>query len=382
MDLLILGASARAAAFSALRIGLRPICVDLFADADLAASCQAHRVDPGTYPEALATIAADLPPLPWLYTGALENRPDLVDRISERHRLLGNPGATLRVARDPLALAEAATDAGLVAPEIQIDPAGLPIDGSWLRKPLASAGGRGIVPWLGQDVRRRPGYYQRRVDGLPASAVFVGGRTGARCLGVTRQFVGNGSNRFAYRGSLAPWPVGDDVRAQVERLGNAVARRFGLVGLFGLDLILEEGTAWPIELNPRYSASVEVLEWSLGRSLLAEHLRAAGSEVPTQGREVVPARFAAKAVVFAGRTFCWPSDEPVGPFDPARFPEVADVPRSGTEFRPGDPVLTAFARGDSPTECRRELAERIRRWRRWIRERPDVHLGSDQRPGR
>ena len=44
MDLVIIGASARAAAFSAHRAGMRPWCVDLFGDADLARRFPVRRV--------------------------------------------------------------------------------------------------------------------------------------------------------------------------------------------------------------------------------------------------------------------------------------------------------------------------------------------------
>ena len=371
MDLLIVGASARAAASSALRIGLRPTCIDLFADADLAANCPALRVDAESYPDGLATLAAGLPSMPWLYTGALENRPDLVDRLSRRHPLLGNTGEALRAVRDPIALTATVRDAGLAAPQVRLEPSGIPIDGSWLRKPLASAGGRGIAPWIGQvTIPRRPAYYQERVEGLPSSAIFVGGRTKARCIGITRQFVGKGANRFAYRGSLAPWPVEGSVLDRVERLGEAIGSRFGLAGIFGIDLILKEGYPWPVEVNPRYTASVEVLEWALGRSLLADHLEASGFESGGRGWERSPEAFVAKAIVFADRRFRWPSDWAIGSIDPANFPEVADVPNPGTTFRAGDPVLTVFARGDSPEGCRRALAAQLKGWRRRIRSRP------------
>src|SRR6185312_12418144 len=114
VDLLILGASARTAAFSALRLGLRPACADLFADSDLASACPSTRIDPTDYPEGLATFAGGFAPTRWLYTGAIENRPELVDRISVRHQLLGNGGATLRAARDPFVAAEVVRQAGLV----------------------------------------------------------------------------------------------------------------------------------------------------------------------------------------------------------------------------------------------------------------------------
>jgi predicted ATP-grasp superfamily ATP-dependent carboligase len=368
VDLLILGASARGAAFSALRIGLRPACGDLFADADLASTCPVHRVEAADYPEGLMDIAGALPPMPWLYTGALENQANLVDRILARHRLLGNPGATLRAVRDPIALAESFRDAGLVVPGVRLDPSGLPVDGSWLRKPLASAGGRSIHPWLGGESKsRRPSYYQERVDGLPLAAIFVGDGQLSRCLGLSRQLLGHIGQRFAYRGSLAPWPVSAEVRSRVERLGEAVAARFGLVGLFGIDLIVQDGQPWPVELNPRYTASVEVLEWALGRSLLAEHLQACGWVTSQDCRWTRPESFAAKVILQAEREFRWPSDWAIGAIDPAEFPEIADIPHPGTTFRPGEPVLTVFARGHSPGGCWRALAARVLEWRRRIR---------------
>src|SRR5262245_65865579 len=99
--LLILGASARAAAFSALRAGLEPWCADLFVDADLGCRCAAHRVAALGYPEALEELARQAPPAPWLYTGGMEHYPDLVDRIAKRRPLWGNLGEVLRLARSP-----------------------------------------------------------------------------------------------------------------------------------------------------------------------------------------------------------------------------------------------------------------------------------------
>src|SRR5437667_188035 len=68
--LLIVGASARAAAFSALRAGLRPWCADLFADVDLQRACPALRIAGRGYPHGLERMLGLAPPGPWLYTGA------------------------------------------------------------------------------------------------------------------------------------------------------------------------------------------------------------------------------------------------------------------------------------------------------------------------
>ena len=49
---------------------------------------------------------------------------------------------------------------------------------------------------------------------------------------------------------------------------------FGLVGWFGVDYILRDGIPWPVEINPRYTASLEIHELASGRSLLPEHRHA------------------------------------------------------------------------------------------------------------
>src|SRR5438876_7708298 len=100
-SLLIFGASTRAAAFSALRAGLRPWCADLFADRDLAARCTVVKVPPRNYPHGFVELARQRKPGPWMYTGALENRRKLVGRISSIRPLWGNQGRALELCRSP-----------------------------------------------------------------------------------------------------------------------------------------------------------------------------------------------------------------------------------------------------------------------------------------
>src|SRR5436305_512296 len=129
--LLLFGASARAAAFSALRAGLRPWCADLFGDTDLRAVCPTLTLAIKEYPEGFLRAAAAGPPGPWLYTGGLENRPALVDALARRRPLWGNRGDVLRRVRSPAAVAALLHAAGLPCPEVRTDPAGLSA-GRWL----------------------------------------------------------------------------------------------------------------------------------------------------------------------------------------------------------------------------------------------------------
>src|SRR5688572_32637175 len=81
-SLLIVGASVRSAAYSTRRAGGHPSCIDLLADRDLAAICPAVRLSRRDYPDDFARLADEAPRSPWMYTGAIENHPGLVDRIA------------------------------------------------------------------------------------------------------------------------------------------------------------------------------------------------------------------------------------------------------------------------------------------------------------
>ena len=394
-SLLIVGASARSAAYSTHRAGGRPSCVDLFADRDLAAIGPAVRLSPRDYPGGLARLAAAAPQSPWMYTGALENHPELVDQIAGSRPLWGNDGSVLRAVRDPIAVAESLSRAGLPCPGVRLSPDGLPHDGSWLVKPLASAGGRGVRPLVsGSRPIRVPSYYQERIAGPSLSALFIGDRSAVNLCGVTRQMIGRGDAPFSYCGSLGPWPVSDLESARIGLLGSSLAASFRLVGLFGIDFILSDGQPWPVEINPRYTASVEVLELALRRSLLAEHRRACAPgedegghppPLPPRAGEGLPLRqgkspaalpgglVVGKLILFAPARCHLPDLDDWTPAEsppPFAVPPLGDVPQPGTVFEAGDPVMTLFAYGMSPATCAARLQRAHNSWGRRLKIRP------------
>ncbi len=374
MPLLILGASARSAAQSAWRAGLPTFACDLFADRDLAAGGLTLRIEPTSYPERFEGVAAAAEPGPWIYTGALENHPDLIDRIAETRPLWGIHGSALRNVRDASTVSASLGRRGLLAPGVREVAGDLPRDGSWLIKPRFSAGGRSIRPLVEASTPPgRPSIYQERIEGTSLAAVFVGKLCGATLLGVTRQLLGRDGEPFAYIGSIGPWPISERTRAEVRAVGSALTEAFGLRGLFGVDLILKaDGRPVPVEVNPRYTASVEVLELTAGRSFLAEHRGAfegGPPEVP-RSRARSPA-CVGKAILFADRRCTLPALEAWRPRTQAlrtfAVPVVADVPAAGEVFEAGAPILTVMARGTSVGACEVALHARLDRWRGRLR---------------
>jgi predicted ATP-grasp superfamily ATP-dependent carboligase len=371
-QVLIVGASTRAAAFSALRAGLKPRCIDNFADRDLGIVSPVVRVRSDDGVSGVEDAARDSSSEPWFYTGPLENHPDKVGRISRGHRLLGNSPEVLRAVGDPLRLADVLRRHGLPCPDVRGSPEGLPPDGTWLEKPVASGGGRLIRPLEQARVSlSEPTYFQKRIIGGSFSALFIANERGASLIGVTRQLIGAPGSLFAYRGSIGPATISEGLKTRLEFMGRVLASEFALVGLFGVDYILSEGEPSPVEVNPRYTASVEVLELALRRSLLAEHLRACDGELlaAKRSRASSAARpsssVVGKAIIYASRSLVTP-DIPIDDAwrdDVFAIPTAADVPWPETLIEAGQPVMTVFCTGTDTSRCEASLDRQVEQWR-------------------
>lgn len=399
--LVVVGASVRAVAVSARRAGFMVHAADLFADADLHAVAAAVIRVPTSpqlpWPAALPEAIRPLPRAPWLYTGALENHPELVDRLARDRPLAGNPGARVRAVRDPEVLGRAVRAAGLSFPETVSAGAGLPVDGTFLVKPRHGAGGRGIARWRGG--RASDGHvWQRFVPGRSWSAAFAIGATGARLFGAARQLLGRrwcGVSGFAWCGAVDV-PAGAlpaPLRQACDRLGGLLADGFGLVGLVGVDLVVDRrGGVHVIEVNPRPTASMELVERATGTSAAAMHVAACGLAVPSPCPASAPAGGSwAKAVVFAERTLVFDPEgcaalaslaAPWSDHDRG-WPALADLPATGTTIEAGRPVLTVFAAAHDTSGALGSLGGRVAAVRATLRDprfTPPGVAGARPRP--
>jgi predicted ATP-grasp superfamily ATP-dependent carboligase len=232
------------------------------------------------------------------------------------------------------------------------------------RKALPLRGGHGIRPWTRPAIN--PGcYLEEFIAGCPGSIVFVakGGR--AVPLGISRQLAGHaefGATWFQYCGSILSHPAdlfdrGVAVAATAHALAMAVARDYELVGLNNVDFIARDGVAFPVEVNPRWSASVELVERAHGFSMFGLHADACSrGTLPDDRLPLCLRRAVGKAIVFARADFfarrtkewLWSRD-------------VADVPRPRTLIRRGEPICTVFAEAPTTRECYAALVRRAER---------------------
>ena len=359
IEVILLGASTRAAAGSARRAGWTPWCADLFADADLQTIATVHKVAIEAYPHGLLDVLAEAPQAAVIYTGALENRPDLIARIDRP--LWGNSPDVLRAIHAPRRWTQCLQAHSLPTPAIAEEPQSA---GRWLLKPRKSAGGFGIQVYTGQPFNPFTHFLQEWIDGLPCSAIFLGYEVSANLLGVTGQLVGTpwlNAAGFHYAGNVGPLPLDPTAKARWHHLGAVLTRAFCLRGLFGIDAILRDGVPWPIEINPRYTASVELLERGYARPLLPSHRDVFEKLPPPTFDAPADSPICGKAILFARERFSFPKDGPwLADLAYAGGAEAAyaDIPHAGEIIEQGRPVLTLFGAGKTAAQCLGILQEK------------------------
>jgi uncharacterized protein len=366
-SVLLAGMSVRALAESAVNAGYRITAVDGFGDLDtIRASDRVltpRRDLNRTYSvEGLVTLSKMITADWFAYGANLENHPTSIGRLAEQRPVLGNGPVQLRLARDPIRLAETLRRNRLpVANARTTAPSG----GDWLLKRRRSGGGRAIKAWRKGEAIPRTGYLQERIRGISASIVFSADGKRIVPLGMSRQLIGArwlGANPYWYSGNiLAPFedphlPRGKALFDRAKAMAGVVAEACGLKGVNGVDFIAQNGSPFAIEVNPRYSASLELVERAFGISVFQLHVDGCRQQLPNSFE--IPRRFPAigKAIVYArratiaGDTRRWLDD-----------PSLADIPWPGERIQAGHPICTVFARGRSATECETRLRAQAQR---------------------
>jgi len=280
----------------------------------------------------------------------------VVEAISRNRELVGVGPEVLKVVRDPFALSEF-----VPMPAMRWEGETLDAERRWLQKPLRSSGGFGIAELPLSASERGPGstvYAQERVDGSPCSALFLF-VPAPILLGTCVQLIGEAwlnAPPFRYCGNIGPLPADNAMTAELGRIGSAL-QSFGLRGLIGIDFIRTNDGIRVLEVNPRYTASVELYERANGQSLMAEHCIAfspKGWQYSVRGNAPGSQQIHGKAILYAERTFAVPADHPW------RGPDFADIPTVGSVIPAGQPVVTLFASADTEPECRERLMELAR----------------------
>jgi len=314
----------------------------------------------------------------WMYCGGVENRSSFISETETATKtkkgmaLLGCDATSVRAVRDPVQLAECLRSAGLPFARV-ITPGHVdsntegPIKTSrWIAKDSEATSTAQIAASLKEA--KEATFAQQFIEGESQSVSFVSNGKAAVCLGTTRGFTlkevipshpSATDHPFGYAGSTGPLPVSAAALQTWQQLGDVLVREFGLKGLFGVDaMVTPDGRIIPVEVNPRYTASMELVERATQRSMIQMHIDAClfGTlpDIAIKSSEIWSKQiiYAREPMTFSATRFgmyldAW-QDHVYGTRKEVDFADLPyfDSTDGSRSFERGQPIMTVLSRGD------------------------------------
>ena len=380
MSLALVAASARSLVECARASGFSPIALDVFGDLDtgrLAEAC-VHigggglAMDRDALLPALAGLRARADVAGWVAGSGFEAQLDLLAEAARVLPLIGNRPEIVRRVRSPADFAALVDSLGIAQPGFSAVRPPDPRD--WLVKDAHACGGWHVRPaeaapasGLGEGA-----YFQRRVAGEAFSCLFVAAAGDARVLGFSRQIVrALGGRPYVYRGGVGPVALPSAAGQQIADAAQKLSRALGLVGLNGIDFVLDAaGQPWLLELNPRPTAAIQLFDDAFEGGLMRAHVKACAGRLPVSVSAPASSPVCGSATPASAGTvvrgFETVFARRAGQVDAASVAWLAgqgwccDIPRAGTRHAWGDPVCTVRAQAGSVEAVLQQLSERRR----------------------
>jgi predicted ATP-grasp superfamily ATP-dependent carboligase len=292
----LIGASVRAAAQSAKRAKYDVLGIDRFGDSDTRAACagflplaELEQMQPQEIIQLLSGANRSVPMMivgdffrPDTQSHGDDNRLNAALQVIHDHtQRVGASPIAAQGLKDPELLARIAIRARTQFPAYRLcepDASGkasnlqADLPGRWLEKSTNSCGGLG-VRWANRGsmgnrkIRgtQSDGILQRWHRGRSHGASFLSDGEQAVLLGICRSLSTSiNKTPYVYAGSYGPVRVAEIVSSQLHAIGDQVVQQTGITGLFNADVLVDsEQKVTLLEINPRWSASMECVERTL-----------------------------------------------------------------------------------------------------------------------
>jgi hypothetical protein len=343
MKILAAGINIRHIAASASRAGHEVIAADCYCDRDLSLwAKETVRLPRHGFEKCLHRLVEEYHP------DAVVLGPGLEEAIVQDVPVLNNPPQKSSLVSDKLWLAGWLEREGF--PFIRTESSPEKMRYPFLVKPRRGAGGVGCrAVGSAEDLQWQDGLIaQELISGRAASVSVIGSGSEARAIAVNEQLIGlswAGAKGFRYSGNITPL---EPPQCHIARMAEAIVAGLGLVGSNGVDFLLREAGAVPVEVNSRFQGSLDSIEMATGINVFQAHLRSFSGLLPplpgsppcTAGRVILYAPFPLQ--IDADLLYSW----------------TADVPENGSRIEIDDPVLSITARGSGRDEVIFRLKQR------------------------
>lgn len=201
----------------------------------------------------------------------------------------------------------------------------------WLVKPMKGEGGIGIKKHSRLAEPSDPSYWQRFINGIPMSVLFIADGTGFEICGFHKQLIISASdNDFIFSGIISQPQLDNEIKDQLTEWVAKLVVAFSLKGLNSLDFIMKNNRCYVLEVNPRPSASMQLYDDELINNHINGCLQKPSGKTPNQKKNT------AYQLVFAETDTMFIKE--------IQWPEwVFDRPQIGSLIHIGQPICSIIA---------------------------------------
>lgn len=353
---LVAGFATRHVACSAKNAGYEVHAIDAFCDQDLHWNTKSCRLfeDLESLPGLIEKSCKDIEPDILVVTSGAEE-------ITSSKKISGNPRETAGKFSDKKRIQEFFEENSVNVPAILAAdeyPAML--------KPCKGAGGwRNTIVNSPEEENdfctlwpETPYIRQEVIGGLPCSVSCIAAAGKAKAIAANLQYLRGGSDEKAYGFAGAATPLAAERKDELMREAERIASLSGCTGSIGIDFILAEEGTYAIEINPRFQATLDIIEMSTGFSIFEAHINACKGLLP----EFTPKakKTVARRIIFA--------DRDIKVLDDLKkfYPRVADIPWKNDEIKEGGAIISVYGEGSTLAEAESSLDKTIKEIARYI----------------
>ena len=270
----------------------------------------------------------------------------LLNKLPPNIQVIGNSAQTIKTLKTPSLFFSLLNQLTLPHPPTQFD---LPRDTTnWLVKSVSGLGGTHIQ-YLNQtaDTDTRNQYFQYFVKGNSGSALFLANGKSAQLISINKQLLSPNKNTPFRLGSIeTPWNISEKHRQQLKQAVAKITFATGLLGLNSIDFIISEhGELQLLEVNPRPSASAELIDSEI--PLFQHHLNACLGNLPVLTIK--------QAATKTSLHYLYVNNDVTIPTQMIWPIECHDIPAPNTTVKKEQPLCTAIISTKSLQDIKQEI---------------------------
>ncbi len=287
--LAIVSLSARSLIFSAKKTFKNLIALDVFGDIETI-ECSDYwfcigkkdpfpKIDPIELIQKLK-LASSMGCKAWVAGSGFEGNTSLLIEAEKILPRYGMSIETLDAVRNPNFFFKILKKFNLPFPKISYTNKNFIHDDKWLWKDLSSCGGMGINK-NNYFKKNDTGFFQKKINGISMSVSIISNGKSGELIGFCK-LINFSFKGFPYlhSGLLGPVSLPNLIQKRMQNYISILIREFKLVGFFGIDFILDKNNSiFILEVNPRPTASLEILDKYYKNSLFKLHCQSTIKEL-------------------------------------------------------------------------------------------------------